>query len=224
MMLVAEIGINHDGDIELAKKLVDAALESGADATKFQTITLNKDWNKYMFTEAEWWEIKRYCEDNGAIFFSTPEIDEMETVDFIDPLVPIFKIASPALTHKKFLRKIASKGKPIFLSTGSLVNEDGMATLDEVAEALSWIPDSDITILHCVSKYPCFDNHLERIDELKQFGYPVGLSDHSKETKLPPLPVIEKHFMLEGMDCVDKAVSLTPKEFKDMSNYVRGFL
>ena len=92
-----------------------------------------------------------------------------------------------------------------------------MATIKEVRKSLDWLSDVDVTLLHCVSEYPCKEPLYDRIDILKELGYPVGLSDHSKNIRVPRgLPVYEKHFMIENMNCIDKNVSITQHEFKEM--------
>ena len=117
-----------------------------------------------------------------------------------------------------------SKGKPILISTGSLDNENGMATYEEIIQALEWLDGYNTkTLLHCVSKYPCDEPHYERISEISSHCMNVGLSDHSKTIKVPKgLSVYEKHFMLEDSDCIDKNVSLTPSEFKEMVKWLRS--
>ncbi len=215
-LIIAEAGINHNGDLRLAKKLVDASVSSGANAVKFQTFKESEIKYKNI-TYEETKELKEYCDKKGIMFLSTPH--SFSAIDFLDSLVPMYKVASSFILKRDFLRKVASKGKPILLSTGSMINKDGMATLKEIGAALRWIPKANVTLLHCVSKYPCTDSHLERVSVLKRvFGKPVGLSDHTKDTEIKiKCSIIEKHIMLDK-NCVDKDVSLTPPEFKKMVN------
>jgi sialic acid synthase SpsE len=146
-----------------------------------------------------------------------------EAIHKIDPYVSMYKIASSYLGNINFLREVVNKDKPILLSTGSLLHNSGMATMEEIKKALSYMTTKNIILMHCVSKYPCIDPHYNRIEKLKKFGYPVGLSDHSKILKVPKgLPVYEKHIMLEGEDCPDKGVSLTPIEFKEMVEWLKS--
>lgn len=217
--IIAEAGINHNGNYRLAEELVDAAVEAGADAVKFQTFEKLERLKNYGLSRKEFRKLKRYCDEKEIIFLTTAHT--FNVIDFIDDLVPIHKIASPFLTNKEFVLKVASKKKPILLSTGSTFHDDGMATSEEIEETLSWMPTADITLLHCISKYPCSDSHLERISELKQFLKVIGLSDHTKNIKVSPFPVIEKHLMLDK-NCIDEPVSLNPKEFKKMVNYIRS--
>jgi len=218
--IIAEAGLNHNGKFELAKELVDKAVETGADAVKFQTFKNKRpELVKYELPYEDFTKLKEYCDKKGITFLSTPHT--MDAIDFLDDLVPMFKVASPYLKNKEFLQKVASKGKPIILSTGSFDNEDGMATLEEVKESLSWIPDAEVILMHCVSKYPCEEPHYERIYQLKKLGKVVGLSDHSKNIKIPVVPYIEKHFMLKGVKCVDESVSMEPEDFKEMVEYIR---
>jgi sialic acid synthase SpsE len=222
MLIIAEIGINHLGKMDLAKKLIDESKNAGADAVKFQTFWDIYHLKQYEFTKRQWVDLKRYCDKKGILFLSTPHT--FEAIHFINKLVPIHKIASTYLGLPNFLREVAGKNKPILLSTGSLVHNDGMATLEEVRCALSYIPDADVTLLHCVSKYPCQDIHLNRILELQSLGKPIGLSDHSKSTDISlRLPVLEKHLMLKGVSCPDESVSLIPDEFKLMVDKLRNY-
>ena len=214
IMIIAEAGINHLGILNNAKKLVLAAKLSGADAVKFQTFWNIGRLKEYELTKDEFIELKNYCDKKDILFLSTPHC--IEAIDFLDDLVPIHKLASPSIINKEFLEKIKSKNKPILLSTGSIINSDGMATDNEISLALNYLSDSEVILLHCVSKYPCYFNHLERIEELKKFGKTVGISDHTKELYLPKFPVIEKHLKLDNIDCPDNNVSLTPHEFRTM--------
>jgi len=218
--IIAEAGINHNGDITIAKKLADSAKECGADAVKYQTFYSHEKLKQYELTREEFITLKQYCDSLGIEFMTTAH--EYSIIDFVDSLVLKHKVASPFLTNHEFLKKINKCRKPVYLSTGSLEHKNKIATMNEIWNALNTLNDCNVTLLHCVSSYPCKNPMYERIHELKTFGVPVGLSDHSKE--LPPLnlPVIEKHFMLEGSDCIDKSVSLTPNEFKKIVKKVRS--
>jgi len=220
MIIIAEAGIAHNGDIQIAKELVDKAKWTGADIVKFQTFWGINRMKKYELTKNEWGELRDYCVDKDITFLSTPHT--FEAIHFLDYQTPMYKVASPYLCVPNFLMEIASKNKPILLSTGSLVHKNGMATDEEIRYALSFIPDADVTLLHCVSQYPCPDRHISRIVDLGQkFDRPVGISDHTKEIKMPRLPVIEKHIMLDGVKSIDESVSLTPDKFKEMVDYLR---
>jgi len=216
--IIAEAGANHDGELSNAKRLVDAAVESGADAVKFQnytaerlvTKTAKKYWGERETTQyetfshldslsdEEYAELADYVDERDITFFSTPF--DREAVDLLERLdVPAYKIASGDLTHLPLLRYVAQQGKPMIVSTG-------MATLDEVKEALKVIHQTgneDVVLLHCITKYPTPIEHinLNMMRELmERFPNPVGLSDHTLGTTTPiaaaamDAAVIEKHF------------------------------
>jgi N,N'-diacetyllegionaminate synthase len=244
--IVAECGVNFN-NFEEAKRLVEMAKFAGADAVKFQTF-----WNigleKYELTKEQWIELKELADSLCMEFMTTPhwgspltfyKDEDYEVIDFVDTLVKTHKIASPYLTNKKYVSYIASKGKPIYMSTGSITRKDGMATMAEIKETLSWVPNADITILHCVSKYPVSDfistkhvasnrngviinAHYERILKLKRFGKPVGLSDHTTNKMIQCWPVVEKHFKLND-NCIDAKISLNPEEFREMVRNIRNY-
>ena len=199
--IVAEAGVNHNGSLEMAKHLVDAACEAEVDAVKFQTWdtekllvpdapmaeyqkrNLGKDQSQFqMIKELElsygqFAEIKDYADRLGILFLSTP--DEEDSADFLEKqAVPAFKIGSGEVSNLPFLRHVARKGKPIILSTG-------MSTLSEVESAVRVIEDTgnrNLVLLHCVSNYPTEpeDCNLRAMDTLAAaFQYPVGFSDHT---------------------------------------------
>lgn len=223
-MIIAEAGVNHNGDLKLAKKLADEAKSVGADAVKFQTFWGITRLEKYELTVPEWIRLKGHCDDIGIQFISTPHT--MDAIHFVDTLVNIHKIASPFLYSYNFLIEMAKKNKPILLSTGNHMSDSGVAKLDEISNATKWIKKyskNEITLLCCVSKYPLNYPNYERVNELKYLGYPIGLSDHTKNIYPPKgLPVYEKHFMLEDGKCIDKNVSLKPSEFKEMVKWLKS--
>lgn len=225
--IIAEIGANHNGDMSLARKMIDAAKFCGCDAVKFQSWTpesliakeeydRNQKYNdspkkhfgslremveKYYLRPEQHRELKDYCEDKDIIFCSTPfSPDEADLLEELG--VPFFKVASMDINNPSFLKHIAGKQKPILLSTG-------MATLAEIEKAVALIEDQgnkQIVLLHCVSIYPPAyeDIHLNNIPMLRQaFGYPVGFSDHTMGTSIPLASivlgacVIEKHFTID---------------------------
>lgn len=230
--IIAECGVNHNGDFERAKQMVETAAYCGADIVKFQTFwDIGERLKKYEFTKEQWVELKELANSLTIEFMSTPhwgspltfyKDEDLEVIDFVDTLVKYHKVASPYLTNKKYLEYIASKGKPLFISTGSINHENGMATNKEIKEALSWIPQADITLLHCVSKYPLDKPNYKRIRELKKIKKPVGLSDHSLNKMIQCFPVVEKHFKLDD-DCIDANVSLNPEEFREMVRNIRNY-
>lgn len=225
--IIAEIGVNHEGSLEAAKELIRMAHEGGADAAKFQTYQANliamKDAPAYWdqseeatgsqhelfskfrsFTFNEYRELADYCQQLGITFCSTPF--DLAAVDMIDPLVTFFKVASADITNVPLLRRIASKGKPVVLSTGA-------STLDEARFAVACLEGAgarDIIILHCILNYPTVDTdaHLRMLVSLREAfpGRLLGYSDHTKPSfDLDALAVayglgavvLEKHFTLD---------------------------
>lgn len=247
VFVVAELGLNHRGDVNQAVKMIDAAADSGADAVKFQSFQADKllipSLNRYAqhsgsvesayntlrrceLSREDQAKLKRYADEKNIIFFSTP-FDE-ETVDFLDSLgVPLFKIASSDLTYTPLLRKIASKDKPVFLSTG-------MSFLNEVGDALQVLRESganEILLMHCVSAYPAppRNMNLRSLVTLRSyFELSVGLSDHSEGILLPLISVglgavvIEKHFTLDKRaPGSDNKCSIDPKDLKQLVSSLR---
>lgn len=249
--IIAEAGVNHNGDINLAKQLINAAVEAGADAVKFQTFhadnvvtrdaekaeyqksTTSSDESQYdmikklELPDAAFRELSDYARDKGIIFLSTP-FDE-ESVDLLDDIgVPAFKIPSGEITNFPLLKKIADKGRPVILSTG-------MATLGEVEEALLYLKEmgsKDVILLHCTTSYPApFDSvNLRAMNTLRcAFKVPVGYSDHTEGITIPIAAVamgarvIEKHFTIDRtLSGPDHQASIEPHELKAMVKGIRG--
>lgn len=231
--IIAEIGINHNGDIETAKKLIDLARVSGCDAVKFQKRTIEVVYSpaelaaprespfgetnadlKYglEFEFEDYEEIDRYCREKNIPWFAS--CWDEASVDFIDKFdVPCYKIASACLTDDDLLRYTRSKGKPIILSTG-------MSTLEQIDHAVEVLGKKDLVILHATSTYPAefAELNLSVIPMLKQrYGIPVGYSGH--ETGIPTTVavialgacVVERHITLDrAMWGSDQAASLGP--------------
>lgn len=249
--IVAEAGVNHNGDIKLAKKLVDAAKDVGADAIKFQTwktenikvrdskmapyqrknlgyeesqFEMSK---KYELPYSAFSELKDYAEEEGLIIFSTAE-DE-ESINFLNSVnIPVFKIPSGDLTNLPLLKFTAKKNRPIILSTG-------MGYLSEVDEAVRTILDTgnkEIIILHATSNYPAqyFELNLKCLTTLsKAFNTIIGYSDHTLSIDVPiaaislGAKVIEKHLTLDrGLKGPDHKASIKPDEFKLMVETIRS--
>lgn len=220
--LIAEAGVNHEGDMNLARRLIDEAKEGGADAIKFQTYKaetiaskdspsywdLSKEptdsqyrlFKKYdRFWKSEYEALARYCQDVGIEFLSTPF--DVESATFLNELMDVFKISSSDLNNKPFIEFLCSFGKPIVLSTGA-------AYMHEVDEAVSWIQDkgNPIALLHCILNYPTDDANanLAMIQTLRRrySELPIGYSDHTLPKDMKTLEVatllgatiIEKHF------------------------------
>lgn len=248
--IITEVGVNHNGDVELAKKLIDVAKDAGADAVKFQTFKAenvvtknapkadyqvkNTELNESQYdmikklelTEEEFKELYRYAKNKGIMFLSTPF--DFESADFLEEMgVPAFKISSTDLTNLPFLEYVAEKGKSIILSTG-------MGTLGEIEEAVTTIRhagNEDIVLLHCITSYPAkFESlNLRAIQTLRaEFKLPVGFSDHSLGIYAPIAAValgavvIEKHFTLDkNLPGPDHKASLNPEELKEMIKAIR---
>jgi sialic acid synthase SpsE len=245
--IIAEIGANHNGDMNLAKKMIDSAIDCGCDAVKFQSwqpnsivskeeYEKNQSYNdgdggkkhfgslremveKYYLNVEQHHELNAYCREKNVDFCSTPftnkETDLLTQID-----VPFFKIASMDINNYNFLEYVASKKKPVVISTG-------MSTLGEIEAAISVINkagNDDIVLLHCISIYPPLfeDIHLNNITMLQQtFGYPVGFSDHTIGFSIPLASValgaciIEKHFTLDkNMPGWDHEISANPDEMR----------
>ncbi len=251
IFIIAELSANHNNDLPLTLKTIDAIAASGADAVKIQTykadsLTLDvnneffgprkdglwKGKNLYeLFTQGslpyEWHaEIKNYAESLELTFFSSPF--DKEGVDLLEGLdVQLYKIASPEITDIPLIEYVASKGKPMIISTG-------MASLCDIQLAIDTcrrMDNDDITLLKCTSEYPATPemSNLLTIPNLKDtFKVKVGLSDHSFGSTVPIVAttlgatVIEKHFVLDRSNGgVDAAFSMEPQEFSEMVKAVR---
>jgi sialic acid synthase SpsE len=225
--IIAEIGANHNGDMDLAKKMILSAKDNGADCVKFQSWTptslisreeyennqvyndskkkhfgsLKEMVKKYALTNSQHKELKAFCDQNEITFASTPfSIEEAKLLNDLD--VPFFKIASMDINNLSFLKEVAAFEKPMILSTG-------MATLAEIENAVNVCKaagNNQIVLLHCISIYPpeYTDIHLNNISMLQNtFNLPVGFSDHTIGTAIPLASaalgacLIEKHFTLD---------------------------
>lgn len=251
--IIAEAGVNHNGQLDLALKLCDAAKEAGVDCVKFQTwkteniCTASAAMAAYqkenIQTEAasqfemlkrlelsydHFEYIKQYCEKIGIDFLSTP--DEEESLEFLMNRLqlPLIKIGSGEVTNIPYLRKMASYGKPIILSTG-------MSNIAQVATAYDTLMKAgapSIALLHCTTNYPCpiDEVNLRAMQTLKNaFKCKVGYSDHTMGIEVPIAAVamgaeiIEKHFTLDRtMDGPDHKASLEPAELKQMVQSIRN--
>ena len=242
--IIAEVGSNHNGDMDLCRRLIDAAAEAGAHAVKFQSWTETSLISKeeydrnteyadkkkhfgslvemvkaYQFTYDQHLEASSHCRARGIAFCSTPfskeEADLLEKLD-----VPFFKIASMDIVNLPFLNYVARKQRPMVISTG-------MATLAEIEQAVDTVRgegNEQIVLLHCISIYPPeYDTiHLRNMVTLQQaFDVPVGFSDHTLGTAIPLAAItlgaciIEKHFTLDkDMPGWDHAISADPKELR----------
>ena len=229
--VIAEIGANHNGDMEQARGHIRAAKAAGADAAKFQSwgtglfarsvydgnAELKDAVAAYAVAEADMAALAGYCRETGIDFASTPcSFAEVEALDALDP--PFVKIASMDLNHDRMLIAAAKTGRPIILSTG-------FSTLAEIEHALATLEGvghTDTVLLHCIAMYPPADDlvNLRNMEMLRDtFGYPVGYSDHTigVEVTLAAIAlgaaVIEKHFTLDkALPGWDHAVSADPAD------------
>jgi N,N'-diacetyllegionaminate synthase len=247
--IVAEAGVNHNGKIDLAQKLVDIAVAAHADAVKFQTfmaegvVTSDTEIADYarknigknikqidMLRKCElsyddFKVLKEYCDKKNIIFLSSPH--SFDAIDFLQDLVPAYKFGSGDLTNIPALQYAAKKNKPLLLGTG-------MATLEEVKHAIyavNTLGNTQIVVLHCTTSYPCSyeDVNLRAMTTMQQkLDCPVGYSDHTLGLLVPPLAValgatiIEKHFTLDKkLSGPDHKASLEPEELTEMIRRIR---
>jgi N-acetylneuraminate synthase len=248
--IIAEAGVNHNGDPETACRLVDAAVSAGADAVKFQTFRADRmtswaaskaDYQKKTTdvdeTQLEMLhrlelspqahrELQAYCAKRGIVFISTP-FDE-ESVDLLDSMdVPLFKVGSGEITNWPLLRYIARKGRPIILSTGMSY----LAEVDEAVREIEGAGCSDLVLLHCVSNYPADPSNVN-LRAMKamatSWNLPIGYSDHTPGIEVAIAAVamgacvIEKHFTLDRtLPGPDHRASLEPDELERMVTAIR---
>lgn len=237
-MIIAEAGVNHNGSLNIAYKLCDAALDAGASCIKFQTWKTDKilppDHPRYkMLKDLEmpfdfFRQVKEYCDSIGIMFLSTP--DDEESLDFLvyDLGMSMIKIGSGNATNWEFIRKAKAKYLPLVISTGMCDTNDLVLLLNE-----NW--KQDVTLLHCTSLYPAdySEVNLQAMITMRDY-YPyryinVGLSDHTPGIEIPiaavalGATVIEKHLTLDKtLPGPDHAASLEPAEFKRMVEAIRN--
>jgi N-acetylneuraminate synthase/N,N'-diacetyllegionaminate synthase len=234
--IVAETGTNHNGNVNIGIKMVEAAKRCGADAIKFQTIDADASYikgtvayniyKKIRFTKNDWIRLKNAAAKNNILFFSAPaDIPSVEMLADLD--LKVIKISSGSMTNIALVRRIAELRIPVMISTG-------MAYLWEVKKTVSELQKrgvKDIIILHCTSLYPA-DNTQLNLNAIKQlrevFPYPVGYSDHTTKNLASIVAVslgarvIEKHFTLKkSLKGPEQAFSYTPDEFKILINEIR---
>ena len=253
-IIIAEAGVNHNGSIELAKLLIDEAVESGVDYIKFQTFKSenlvtrtakqadyqkknigdsdNSQYNmlkELELSEEQHFELIEYCNKKGIKFFSTAF--DMDSIDFLTSLnLGLWKIPSGELTSYPYVKKIASFGEPVILSTG-------MSSTEEISDTVNLLvscglPKEKITILHCNTEYPtpmCDVNLLAMNSIKKRFQTEIGYSDHIVGIEVPiaavtlGAKVIEKHFTLDrNLPGPDHKASLEPSELKAMVSAIRN--
>jgi N-acetylneuraminate synthase len=244
--IIAEVGINHNGDLEIAKKIIDAAVHAGADAVKFQKRTpeictppeqqkqmRETPWGyityldyryKVEFGEEQYREIERYCKEKKIDWmvsvWDEPSVDFMEQFD-----TPAYKVPSASLTDHNLLKHVRKTGKPVIISSG-------MSTMDQIKRGVEVVGSDDLVIMHCTSTYPCEPEelNLRMIETLRREfpNNPIGYSGH--ETGLVPSAVaialgaisIERHITLDrAMWGSDQAASVEPLGFEKLVKYIR---
>ena len=244
--VIAEIGINHNGDIGIAKQMIDAAVHANADAVKFQKrtpdIATPPDQQKQMretpwgyisyleyrhkveFNEEQYCEIDRYCKEKGIAWlvslWDEPSVDFMEKFD-----TPAYKIPSATLTDAKLIRKARATGRPLILSSG-------MSTMDQIKKGVEVAGEDNLVLMHCTSTYPCEPEelNLKMVVTLRQEfpEIPIGYSGH--EVGLVPSAVavalgacmVERHLTLDrAMWGSDQAASVEPGGFERLVKYIR---
>jgi len=256
--LIVEAGVNHEGSLDTAFEMVDAAAESGADAIKFQsykaeTLASRNSpayWDQTeepctsqfqlfkkhdSFGDDEYRKLAGRCRDKGIIFMSTPF--DSHFVDFLDDLMPIYKIASADITNVPLLRQIAAKGKPILLSTGASY----LSEVDVALRHLHRAGNDQVALMHCVLEYPCPPEHanLATVDVLAR-TYPnhtIGWSDHVKPrfdslslitAWLRGADILEKHYTLDkSLTGNDHYHAMDPddiKRFREQQEYIVGMI
>lgn len=251
VFIIAEAGVNHNGDAETAKKLIDAACEAGADAIKFQIFKTERliiknaskaEYQKLATGSGETQydmlkklelsyddhlKIMEYCKDRNIMYLSTPF--DYESADALEKLnVNAYKIGSGDITNVLFLKYIASRAKPMIISTGM----SNLGEVEDAVEAIKSIGNENIVLLHCTSNYPTEykDVNLNAMITLKNaFKLPVGYSDHTLGIEVAVAAVsmgavvIEKHFTLDRtMQGPDHKASLEPDELKKMIKSIRN--
>jgi N,N'-diacetyllegionaminate synthase len=250
VFVIAEAGVNHNGNLDLAKKLVVSAKESGANAVKFQTFKtseiVSKSAKKAKYqrkqndntetqydmlkklelTYDDFLELRNYCKKVDIEFMSTAF--DFDSIDFLKSLnMNTWKIPSGEITNLPYLIKIANLNKPVILSTG-------MSTMEDIKSAIKALKDNgsgELTVLHCTTDYPTSfkDVNLKAMNTInKEFDVKIGYSDHTKgiEVSIAAVAlgatVIEKHFTLDrNMEGPDHKASLEPNELKSMVDSIR---
>ena len=251
VFIIAEAGVNHNGDLTLAKQLIDEGVNAGVDAVKFQTFKAETlvsknaqkadyqknttDWEESQFEMLKkleldyevYEELMTYAQERGVMFLSSAF--ELASIELLIELgIELFKIPSGEITNLPYLRKIAQTGKKVVLSTG-------MSTLGDIEKALEVLQESgaaDITVLHCNTEYPTpmKDVNLKAMNSIAEaFKVSIGYSDHTLGIEIPIAAVargaimIEKHFTLDkSMEGPDHKASLEPKELKAMVEAIRN--
>lgn len=244
--IIAEIGVNHNGILDYAFQLIDASVDAGVDAVKFQKRSLEKLYpEKYLrdsnvgeknlnyllpilqrveLSDADYYKLVDYCEEKGVTFMCSA-FDE-ESADFVESLgVPAYKVASADMINLPLIDYLVRKGKPLIVSTG-------MSRMEEVEATVTFLneQDAEFALLHCNSAYPAAfeDINLSFMEQLRQFGVPVGYSGHERGIAVSTVAsamgacIVERHITLDRtMDGPDHAASLEPHGFAKMVRDIR---
>ena len=252
VLIIAEAGVNHNGSMEMAKQLIDAAAIAGVDYVKFQTFKAEKlvtkdakqaeyqqrnaaDESQYAMlkklelSEEQHEELIAYCKEKGVKFLSTAF--DMESVEYLHSLkLGLWKIPSGEITNYPYLKAIAQYGEPVILSTGMCEMKDVQNAVDVLCK--HGLKKEQITVLHCNTEYPTpmQDVNLKAMPEIKDaIGVKVGYSDHTQGIEVPiaavalGAEVIEKHFTLDRtLPGPDHKASLEPNELKAMVDAIRN--
>jgi N-acetylneuraminate synthase len=245
VFIIAEIGINHNGEVDLAKKLIDVAVDAGCDAVKFQkrtpkicvppeqagvmretpwgTMTYLEYKERTEFGEAQYKEIDAYCRSRGIVWFASPwDVPSARFLAGFD--TPVIKIASACLTDDELLSEVKSMGTPIIMSTG-------MSTIDEIDHAVSKLDRTKLVLGQATSTYPCSPSelNLRAIQSLRErYGVPVGYSGHETGLQTTVAAValgacfIERHITLDrAMWGTDHAASVEPQGLQRLVRDIR---
>jgi N-acetylneuraminate synthase len=243
--IIAEIGINHNGDLDVCKQMIDAAVHAGVDAVKFQKRTpevstppeqqkqmRETPWGyityldyryKVEFNQEQYREIDQYCKQKGVAWFTS--VWDEQAVDFMEQFnTPAYKIPSASLTDHNLLRHVRKTGRPLVISTG-------MSTIEQIRAAVKVVGTANMVIMHCTSTYPCEPEelNLRMIRTLRdEFACPIGYSGHEVGLVPPQVAValgacmIERHLTLDrAMWGSDQAASVEPSGFERLVKYVR---
>lgn len=243
--VIAEIGINHNGDLDIAKKLIDAAALAGCDAVKFQkrtpeicvpedqrdriretpwgTMTYMEYRERTEFGETEFGEIDAYCRTKGIHWFASPW--DVPSVEFLEGFAPpCHKVASAGLTDEALLESLAATGRPVILSTG-------MSTMAEIRNAVSILGTDSLLLMHCTSAYPCkpAELNLRMVETLaREFSCPIGYSGHEVGLQTTIAAVVlgaclvERHITLDrAMWGSDQSASVEPWGFMRLVRDIR---
>jgi len=248
--VIAEVGINHNGDMEMARSLIDAAVEAGADGVKFQSFEVDElvtesapkaEYQEgsagesqremlepYELTPDQHRDLQAYCEEREITFLSTPfDSESLALLDDLD--LAAIKVGSGELTNTPFLREIAEQNRPMIVSTGMATMDEAETAVEAIREANPAVP---LALLHCVSLYPT-DIDLANLRVIQtlmdRFDVPIGFSDHTTQVETPGLAVafgatiVEKHLTLDrSLPGPDHDASLEPEELDRAVDIVRN--